>query len=279
MSAYSELVSRLSSAHIDSPRLEARMLLAAVLAYDANDGRILSCELNNVQQQKLENMILRRLDHCPLDKILGYKEFYKYRFIVNQDVLSPRPDTEILVEAALAKMTQKQGKVLDLGTGSGCILLSLLAEKSDWQGVGVDASAKALAVAGENARQLGVEPRVSWVNKNWFEDDFSKVVSSKFDIIVSNPPYIPDEDIALLDEEVKTYDPLPALSGGRDGFDSYKKIAEIAPFLLKKDGYIFLEAGIGQAAQIAEIFAATGLKKVNIIKDLSGIDRCVILKK
>ncbi len=279
MSVYSELVSRLSSSHIDSPRLEARLILSAVLACDENDSRILSCELDDLQHQKLEDMILRRLAHCPLDKILGHKEFYKYDFIVNQDVLSPRPDTEILVEAALQEMKSQQGSILDLGTGSGCIILSLLAEKSEWYGVGVDVSAKALTIAEKNAEKLGVESRIRWINKNWFEDDFIEVINDKFDVIVSNPPYIPDADIALLDMEVKSYDPMSALSGGQDGFDSYKKIAKLVPFLLKENGYIFLEAGIGQAGQIAEIFAAVGLKKVNIIKDLSGIERCVILKK
>lgn len=281
MSVFSSLVQNLVAAGISSPRLEARLLLAYVLHCDENAAQILNLEaLPAEQQAELARLVNRRtVEHCPLDKILGVKDFYKYRFAVNENVLSPRPDTEIILEQALRLCNAENCRVLDLGTGSGCLLLSLLKEKPSARGVGVDASPQALEVARQNAQNLGVSPRVTWLQADWFAPDFLKQVGNGFDIIVSNPPYIPDADIAELAPEVRGHDPYLALSGGRSGYDSYAQIAEHAPFLLQKGGYILLEAGIGQAQHISELFAAQGLQPVSIVPDLAGIDRCVILKK
>lgn len=264
-----EIIQALISAHIPSPRLEANI----IIKHAAPDYP----EITDSQKQTIKNMLQRRCNHEPLDKIIGKREFYKSVFKVNTNVLSPRPDTEILVEKALELMSKNMPyKILDLGTGSGCILLSLLKEHQQAKGVGVDISKKALEVAKENASLLEVSSRVEFINKSWNDVDFSL---APFDIIVSNPPYIESEEIKKLDKEVKDYDPLLALDGGKDGLKCYKEIANLSPQWLKKDGHILLEVGYNQAEIVKEIFESEGLKFVEFANDLSGIKRCVILKK
>lgn len=280
MTDYHNLINQLSQAGIDSPRLEARLLLADVLKCDVSSSEIFNTDLTENEKETLSLLIDRRIiKKEPLDKILGYKEFYKYNFSVNHNVLSPRPDTEILLEEAINLASNKKVSVLDLGTGSGCILLSLLKENPKAEGVGVDISEDALQIAQKNAKALNVEKKVKWLNLDWFKSDFLQKINAQFDLIVSNPPYIPDKDIAQLEDEVKLYDPLYALSGGEDGLVSYRRIAELAPFLLKEGGYILLECGIGQAQLVADIFMKNNLSFCKILKDLQNIERCVILKK
>lgn len=280
MTDFENLVNILVQANIASPRLEARLLLAKVLQKDCQDSSLLTVELSQNQKNNLKELIVRRTkNHEPLDKIIGLKGFYKYEFEVNGDVLSPRPDTEILLEEALKLIQNQKVSILDLGTGSGCILLSLLKENPSAQGVGVDVSDKALCVAQKNAKKLGITMQVKWQNISWNETNFLTQINKEFDMIVSNPPYIPDDDIQTLEPEVKQHDPLLALSGGKDGYDAYHRIAELAPKLLKKGGYILLECGVGQASQVADIFMKQGLSLYKIVKDLQNIERCVILKK
>lgn len=264
-----EIIKALILAQIPSPRLEANIIIKHA-APDYPD-------ITDSQKQTINSMLQRRCNHEPLDKIIGQKEFYKSVFKVNQNVLSPRPDTEILVERALDLMSKdKPYKVLDLGTGSGCILLSLLKECPLALGVGVDISKEALEVAKENAALLGVLKRVEFINKSWNDLDFSL---KPFDIIVSNPPYIESEEIKKLDKEVKDYDPMLALDGGKDGLDCYRDIALLAKKWLKIDGYILLEVGCSQAEPVKNIFKKEGLEFVEFAKDLAEINRCVILKK
>ncbi len=280
MTDYHNLINQLSQAGIDSPRLEARLLLADVLKCDVSSSEIFNTDLTENEKETLRLLIDRRIiKKEPLDKILGHKEFYKYNFSVNHNVLSPRPDTEILLEEAINLASNKKVSVLDLGTGSGCILLSLLKENPKSEGVGVDISEEALQIAQKNAKALNVEKKVKWLNLDWFKSDFLQKINAQFDLIVSNPPYIPNKDIAQLEDEVKLYDPLYALSGGEDGLDSYRRIAELAPSLLKEGGYILLECGIGQAQLVADIFMKNNLSFCKILKDLQNIERCVILKK
>lgn len=271
---------RLVAGGISSPRLEARLILGTACGINADEAAILQRPLNEDEQKKLETMMLQRLGHKPLDKIIGLKGFYKYEFLVSEAVLSPRPDTEIIVEEALklldSGITQN---IADFGTGSGCILLSLLAENKLWQGQGVDRSADALQIAAANARALKLEKRVSWFNCSWFDANLPQLLRVPLDLLVSNPPYIPAADIASLEPEVRNYDPPAALDGGEDGFEHYRQIAALAPKLLKKGGFVVLEAGYGQAEEISRLFAAQGLQPVKIVPDLAGIDRCVILKK
>lgn len=252
------IIEILSQAGISSPRLEASMLQAAAGS-----------------EEELQSFIEARLEGKPICKIIGSKGFYKHDFLVNENVLSPRPDTEILVEKAL-ELLSGDNTILELGVGSGCIITSILAELPTLKGVGVDISPKALEVAEKNAKLLGVNDRLTLLNKSWFDESF---LCDKFDVIISNPPYIPTEDIHTLDSAVKDYDPVLALDGGIDGLRDYRQIAKISPLLLKDSGHILLEVGINQAQDVSEIFTSQGFKLVDIIKDLNQIDRCIILQK
>ncbi|MBP3686742.1 MAG: peptide chain release factor N(5)-glutamine methyltransferase [Alphaproteobacteria bacterium] len=269
MSLREEVIEALIKAHIPSPRLEADIILKhAAPSYP---------DMSQEERQNALQMLKRRLNHEPMDKILGYREFYKSVFKVSRDVLSPRPDTEILVESALELIAKNEVvKILDLGTGSGCILLSLLKENPQAMGTGVDVSAKALEIAKENAKALNLLSQTTFVNKSWTEPDF---ITETYDIIVSNPPYIPTEEIATLSTEVKDNDPLSALDGGADGLKCYLEIAEIAPSLLTTGGHILLEIGYNQAEDVIKIFENQGFKLVKAVQDLAQINRCVILKK
>ena len=273
--SFGDLVSSLSTLGIDSPRLEARMMLADVLNVDIN---VIGADISvdGEQEAEVKQMLARRMKHEPLDKILGIKEFYKSSFVVNSDVLSPRPDSEILVEEAIKIAKQNNlDKIIEFGVGSGCLILSILQDVPQMSGLGFDKSEKALEIAKQNAKRLGLESRINFEKFDYFNDE----TEAKTSLIISNPPYIPTSDIDELDEEVKKYDPFMALDGGEDGYVHYRRIAEIAPLILEDGGYILLEGGIGQADMIAEIFAGKGLKPVNKVCDLSGIERCIILKK
>lgn len=275
---FEDVVRRLAEGQIPSPRLEARLLIANTIGVDANELNPFAVKLDDAQTEKLMQSLQDRLKHKPLCKIVGKKAFYKYDFHVDCNVLSPRPDTEILVEAAIhLGQENKLTRVLDLGTGSGCILLSVLADLPNAKGVGIDISDKALEIAQTNAEMLGVVSRVELMRASWFDDNLS--LGDKFDLIVSNPPYIKSADIATLDTEVKDYDPMLALDGGADGYRDYKKLAERIPSWIKDGGYVLLEVGIGQAEKVAQIFQEKGLSLCEIVKDLAGINRCVILKK
>ena len=275
-----EISTTLSRAGIESPRLEAKRILSFVCNKDENEIALMDDKLSPKEVKKIAAIITQRLAHKPLDKILGTKGFYKYDFVVNEDVLSPRPDTEVLVEEALKLLPQEQKvKIIDFGTGSGCILLSLLAEGKNAYGQGIDISSKALLVAKKNADILELSNRVKWINSDWFDENLPELLDSPVDMIVSNPPYIPTQDIASLEDDVKNYDPMSALDGGEDGLCHYRQIASITPSLLKKGGYVLLEVGINQAQAVAEIFEQAGLNLVKIVSDLGQIERCVILKK
>jgi release factor glutamine methyltransferase len=271
---YEDIVDILANGGIKSPRLEARMILE-----------------RTTDPRKVRHILSRRLKGTPLDKVLGRKPFYKSEFIVNKHVLSPRPETEFVVEKAVeviknhkSKNPNHQHKVLDLGVGSGNILLSILKEHPCTIGIGVDVSPEALAVARRNTKKLieDHEKRVTLIQSDWFATNFFKrrywFLTHGFDIIVSNPPYIPKDDIRSLDSAVRDHDPMLALDGGIDGLRSYKRIAEITPELLKKEGRVILEIGINQADDVIEIFQGSGLELVEVIKDLAGIDRCLVFK-
>lgn len=281
---FTEMVRKLSAAGIEQPMLEARLLLAHVKQCEA--AEIFSTlKVTDEEKQNATKLLKRRLAHEPLDKIVGHREFFKADFVVNREVLSPRPDTETLVEAVLKQYADFGAalRILDLGTGSGCIIESLLLEYQAAHGVAVDVSAAALNVAQKNAEKLGILPRLDFVQADWFATDFAENISKcgaqKFDVIVTNPPYIPSGDIDDLAPEVRDFDPRSALDGGADGFDSYQRIAEIAPELLVSGGRIFIEAGVGQADMIASIFSSFGLQLVEIRADLAGIARCVVMEK
>lgn len=273
------LTERLRAGGIDSPALDARILLGAALGLDhaglaAAEGRTLAA----VEAAALEVLARRRLDREPVARILGRKEFWGLDLSIGADTLVPRPETETLVEAVLAAVDRDGGRarslrIADLGTGSGAILLALLAELRNAVGIGTDISAGALACARNNARRLGLG-RAAFV-----ACDLSAAFSGGFDIIVSNPPYIASGDIAGLAPEVRRYDPRRALDGGADGLAFYRAIAAAAPGLLADGGVLAVELGAGQADAVAALFAAAGLVLGPPRPDLNGVPRVLVATK
>lgn len=270
----------LQQAQIETSKFEMRLLVAFVLNTDVNTLMFYRQELTDKQITEFRRLVELRKNHCPIDKIIGTKGFYKYDFKVSEDVLSPRADTEILVENAIALIKQNNfSNILELGVGSGCIILSILADCPNAKGVGIDISSKALNVAKQNAESIGVNKRLSLRQGSWFDDNIAMLTGDHFDIIISNPPYIPTKDIETLDIEVKNFDPITALDGGADGLRDYRQICKSAINLLNDDGYLIFEAGINQSDDIKRIASENDFTTVAILKDLGGIDRCVILKK
>lgn len=214
------------------------------------------------------SMIEKRAQHVPLQYITGQQEFYGYTFKVTPDVLIPRLDTEVLVETILGEVTPGMS-VLDLCTGSGCILISLLKQNPELIGTGSDISKAALNIAKENASALGV--RTSWLKSDMFEE-----IEGFFDVIVSNPPYIPSLEIYDLDPEVRDFEPKGALDGDADGLKFYRVIAEESPKYLNPGGKLFLEIGCDQGEAVSGLLADAGFSKVQVKKDLAGLDRIVI---
>ncbi|MBP9694613.1 MAG: peptide chain release factor N(5)-glutamine methyltransferase [Alphaproteobacteria bacterium] len=229
------------------------------------------------QCDQLDHAYERLLDHEPVSKILGLKGFWKDDFYVTKDVLDPRPDSELIIEKALHYCGHDyQGDVLDLGTGSGCLILSLLREWPEAKGMALDYSEKALQVAKENARRLSLEDRVIFQKSNWYSA--LEGTGKRFGCIISNPPYIRSSDIVGLSEKVKRFDPLLALDGGADGLDPYRILLQDLALYLEPDGYLILECGYDQARDIAILVSTYGYDLVEIAKDLQGHERCLIFK-
>lgn len=260
---------------VENPRLDAEILLCAVLKCQRINLYVdFERPLSEDELATFKGYVLRRAKHEPIAYILGEKAFMRNTFKVTPDTLIPRPETELLVES-LVKAAEHVGgevKTLDIGTGSGAIVVSLLDYLPKAMGAGVDISVGALTVARENAISIGVDKRCGFVRS----DVFSNVPKDKrFDIIVSNPPYIPEADIAGLDADVQQ-EPKGALDGGVDGLDFYRRITKEAPVFFKDgDGLLAFEIGIGQSEAVAELCRAAGLSKVAVRKDYAGIDRMV----
>lgn len=264
---------RLAQAGCESASLDARLLLQA--ATGLRHGDIVAWPDRTIGAEALarfQAFLERRSGHEPVSRILGSREFYGRSFRVTPDVLDPRPDTETLVDAALAVMTPDI-RVLDLGTGSGAIIVTLLAERPLATGVAVDVSGAALDVAKGNAEALGVVERMAFVQGNWFQP-----VTGHFGLIVSNPPYIADQDIDGLAPDVKNFDPHGALAGGTDGLDAYRAIAAGALDHLETDGQVLVEIGAGQEQGVTGIFAGHGLRVTGQYHDLGGHVRCLAFR-
>jgi release factor glutamine methyltransferase len=227
--------------------------------------------------QRLRELTARRVLREPMAYILGEREFWGLPFKVSPAVLVPRPDSETLIEAALALMPDRQRpwRILDLGLGSGCLLLTLLHEYPAASGVGMELSEEALAVAQANAETLGVDARARLVTGDWRQPDWHQRLGGPFDLLVSNPPYIEAGEIDRLMPEVARFEPRLALDGGPDGLGAYHAIASAAPALTVPGGRILVEIGEGQAPEISKIFASEGLTMERPWKDLAGIDRVV----
>jgi release factor glutamine methyltransferase len=214
-----------------------------------------------------ERVLQKRMEHVPLQYITGEQEFMGMAFKVNSNVLIPRQDTETLVEEAL-RVTTPGMELLDLCTGSGCVLLSILKNVPSVQGTGSDISKQALLVAKENAKNHELD--AEWVRSNLFDN-----ITGSFDVIVSNPPYIPSGVIGTLMPEVADFEPLQALDGGEDGLDFYRQIIAKAPEYLKQNGYLFLEIGYDQGLLVWRLMCEAGFTDVTVVKDLAGNDRVV----
>ncbi len=275
--AFDDVSRRLASAGIAAAKLEARLLVGSVLGVDA--AAVLGRPETGVSAKdaaRLEAFAARRAKREPLAHILKTREFWSLPFHVTKDTLIPRPDSETIVEAALAWARGRQTvtSILDLGCGSGCLLLALLHELPEARGLGVDISAAALKVAAKNARDLGLADRAKFVQGNW-HGNLNGGLTKSFDLIVANPPYIPAGDIPGLEPEVSLFEPRLALSGGDDGLESHRAIAPLLKGLLAPSGQAFLEAGEGQAPPVVDVLQKHGLRLIGIKNDLSGIPRCV----
>ncbi len=259
---------QLAEAGITEADLDARLLLEEIC--DTNRSYLLvhgDAPVTEQQHTSYVNWISKRKSRIPLQHILGYQEFMGLRFKVSPDVLIPRQDTEVLVEEAMKHLHDGM-HILDMCTGSGCILLSLLRYSNDCVGVGADISEAALAVAKENAKQLNLE--ATFILSNLFEN-----VEGKYEIIVSNPPYIPTDVIPTLMEEVKGHEPIGALDGYDDGLYFYREIIKNAGEYLYPGGMLFFEIGCEQAEDVSNLMKEAGYQAVTVCKDLAGLDRVV----
>lgn len=275
--ALEQAVARLVRAGIDRAPQEARVLLAHVTGLDrarqiADPDR----PLDDEAQSRFKALVTRRVNHEPVSYLIGEREFWSLPYHVGSAVLDPRPDSETLVEAALDRYADSHGAftVLDLGTGSGCLLLTVLKSRPLARGYGVDVSPDALRVAVRNAARLGVAGRADFLCANWCDS-----LTGLFDLILCNPPYIATGDLTGLSPEVVRHEPRCALDGGGDGLAAYRAVAPEFRRLLSPDGLALLEIGAGQAEDVALIIENAGLSVSRIYQDLSGIQRCLAVTR
>ena len=289
MQTFHELLTQgtqlLMNAGIEEARLDAWLLLE----YTADISRAWyyahpEAEVNEEIVSEYLSLCQKRAEHIPLQHLTHQACFMGYDFYVDERVLVPRQDTEVLAEEALHQLRNiRNPRILDMCTGSGCLLLSLLMELPDATGTGVDISAAALAVAERNRKNLELEKRAVLVQSDTFLGDYfqknSGNISLEYDMLISNPPYIPTEDIGKLMEEVRFHDPVLALDGREDGLYFYRRITEQAGKYLKPGGWLMYEIGCEQGADVSAIMQGEGFTEVAVKKDLAGLDRVVIGKK
>ena len=275
--AVTGLARRLGAAGVDDAAGDARLLATHALGIDRiglhvdRDRRLTAAEL-----AELERLGRRRATREPVSRILGHREFWSLDFALSPATLDPRPDSETLVQAALDRVEDRDRAltVLDLGTGSGCLLIALLAELPNARGIGIDVSVDAAATARRNAARLGVADRAGFLVGDW-----AAALGASFDLVVSNPPYIAEPEVAGLAPEVARFDPRAALIAGPDGLQAYRALAPALPALLNPDGWTVLEVGAGQASAVASLLAEAGLADLAAIRDLGGVKRCICGKK
>ena len=258
----------LRAAGIDSAARDARALVAHALGVAANRIVLLGSDPIDLKaQERLAGYLERRLRHEPVSKITGWRQFWGRDFHISKAVLDPRPETETVIVEALK---HPAATVLDLGTGSGILAVTLMAEWPKAQALATDISPAALAVAGKNAARYDIGDRLSFAQSNWFEG-----VQGEFDLIVANPPYIAMEEMAGLDRDVRDFDPHIALTPGGDGLDPYRLIAAAVGRHLSTDGRLIVEIGHQQAADVLQIFQDAGLSSLCCHPDLAGRDRVI----
>jgi release factor glutamine methyltransferase len=273
LKAWQTAKARLEAAGVGGPVIDARLLVEA--AADATRADIVADPhraLTEAQEATFEDYVSRRERREPVSHILGRKGFWKIMLSVNPHVLTPRPDTEVIVDYALKSFPEQMAfQILDLGVGSGAILLSILAERPAAKGLGIDVSEEALAVARENAANLGLAGQVALLRGDWT----SGLGEASFDLVVSNPPYIATEVIDSLDPEVRDHEPRLALDGGPDGLDAYRILAPEVLRVLKPGGMFAVEIGYDQKSAVEALFKAAGASGVHTLLDLANRDRVV----
>lgn len=281
---------QLRSAGIDNAATEARILCAALLQLD-RISLLTQAErpVNDTEAEQLTLAFNRRAQHEPLARIIGQREFWSLNFGLNAATLVPRPDSETLIETALSLLPQHTVplRILDMGTGSGCLLLALLHEYPKATGIGIDKAAEAITQATTNAAALGFQSRVEFIVADWNQADFLQKIGSfphrqnehdQFDLIISNPPYIARPVIATLTPEVKNYDPIAALDGGVDGLAAYRRLADLLSPLSHSKTLTILEIGYDQSASVPALFVEKGHIIAGLRHDLAGNPRCVIVQ-
>ncbi|WP_037316060.1 peptide chain release factor N(5)-glutamine methyltransferase [Ruegeria halocynthiae] len=262
---------RLRAAGVDDPARDARVLLAHAARIEASRVTLIAPEeLSPEIAERYDQLISLRAVRVPVSHLLGEREFYGRRFRVSSDVLDPRPETETLIEAALSEPFDH---VLDLGVGSGCILITLLAERTSASGIGADLSEAACLQASANVVQHQVQGRAEILQSDWLED-----IQGQFDLIVSNPPYISLMEMEDLSPEVREHEPRMALTDEGDGLEAYRRIAAAVPDFLLPGGRILVEIGPTQGQSVSALFDAAGLSDTGIIPDLDGRDRVVVAR-
>ena len=261
---------------IANPQLDSEILLSNSIKRDKKHIILNPKEiLNSEQLEKFNSLIERRKKGEPIAYLINKKEFWKDEFFVNKDVLIPRPDSELIIEQVLKIYSKDdQLQILDIGTGSGCILLSILKERSNFYGTGIDISKKSINVSKFNAKQLNLTNRVKFFHSS--VDNFN---NGKYDIVVSNPPYIEQLSLKYLEKDVVNFEPKLALSGGFDGFSKIRKVINKTNNLIKKNGKFILEIGFNQKNKVIKILKEEGFYVNKAIKDYGNNDRCIISTK
>jgi len=259
---------------IKTHRLDSEIILSSLLKEQREQIIIKSEE--KVSRRVIKNfnkLITRRSTREPLAYILEKKEFWSKNFFVNRNTLIPRPETELLCDAVIKILKNKKSHILDIGTGTGCVLLSILSEIKKSKGIGIDISKKAIDVAKKNSTNFGLNKRVKF-----FTRSLSDIHNYKFDLVVSNPPYIKTGDIKNLDDDVRKFEPKIALDGGKDGLDVIKKVIYKSKTILKKLGLLGLEIGYGQHYKVSQILKKQGFKEELLVKDYNDNIRCILAR-
>jgi len=259
---------------IKTHQLDSELVLSNLLKKKREDLLInLNAEVSKNIIDDFEKLIFRRANREPLAYILKKKEFWSKDFFVDRNTLIPRPETELLCESVIKIFKNKNLYILDMGTGTGCIILSILSEIKGAKGIGVDVSKKAIIVAKKNSNKLGLNKRVKFINKS-LED----IYNYKFDLIISNPPYIKNSDIKNLSDDVKRFEPRIALDGGKEGLDVIKKVIYKSKTILKRLGILALEIGYGQYYKVSQILKEQNFKEELLIRDYKNNVRCILAR-
>ena len=267
----------LRAASIDAPRRDARLLMQHALGLSPEallaDDQL---PLGEGEARRLTALVRRRAAREPIAYLTGRREFWSLEFAVDRSALVPRPESETLIEAVLADAPRlpPRPRLLDLGTGSGCLLVALLAELPGAVGLGIDVSAAAASLARTNARRHGLGKRASFAVADW-----GAPLAARFDIVVSNPPYVAAPELASLAPEIARHEPTTALAGGADGYECYRRLAPQIARLLAPRGLAAIELGAGMADEVQALFAASGLLQIGRHRDLSGIERCALFAR